>query len=127
MITDIMVQPFSSRIKQFFLTNLVLILIFCLSLSIWILFYPAYMSADAIAQYMQALAGTYDDWHPPIMAVILHYVLIMGGSISILTLTQTLSGCFGIYFLAQEILLQKNASSKKITWAPFYILLILIL
>lgn len=85
------------------------------------------MSADSIVQYQQALYSSYDDWHPPIMAILLHYLQPIGGGVQIVTLIQTLSGCFGVYFLAREILIQRNASAKKITWPPFYILLILIL
>lgn len=122
-----MTLSFLLKPKQFLLKNPALILVFCISIIIWILFYPAYMSADAITQYGQALNQTYEDWHPPIMAILLHYVLAMGGGVQTFTLIQTLSGSFGIYLLAREILLQKNVSDKKISWYPFYIFLILIL
>lgn len=32
------------------------------------LFWPGYVQYDSLAQYGQALSGTYDDWHPPVMA-----------------------------------------------------------
>ncbi|WP_267397327.1 hypothetical protein [Sphingomonas sp. GC_Shp_1] len=32
------------------------------------LFWPGFAMYDSLAQYGQALSGTYDDWHPPIMA-----------------------------------------------------------
>lgn len=44
------------------------------------LFWPGYALYDATVQFQQALAGRYDDWHPPIMAWLwrrLH--LIVGG------------------------------------------------
>lgn len=115
------------NLKQFFFKNPALVLVFCISIIIWIMFYPAYMSADAITQYAQALYQSYDDWHPPIMAVLLHYVLVMGGGVQTFTLVQILAGSFGTYFLAHEILLQKNTPAKKAVWYPFYIYLILIL
>ncbi|HRG37053.1 MAG TPA: hypothetical protein PK289_00840 [Bacteroidia bacterium] len=85
------------------------------------------MSADALVQYGQALYQNYEDWHPPIMAILLHYTLALGGGVQTFTLIQTLAGSFGVYLLAQEILLQKNVSDKKVIWYPFYIFLILIL
>ena len=85
------------------------------------------MSADAITQYAQALYESYDDWHPPIMAIILHYTLSLGGGVHTITLIQILCGCFGIYLLAQELLLQKNTTHSKASWYSFYILIILLL
>ena len=32
------------------------------------LFWPGYAMYDTVAQYEQVLSGTYDDWHPPVMA-----------------------------------------------------------
>ncbi|MGP7795917.1 hypothetical protein [Sphingomonas sp. CLY1604] len=40
-------------------------LLFVASLAI---FWPGYLQYDSLVQYQQALSGTYDDWHPPIMA-----------------------------------------------------------
>jgi hypothetical protein len=31
-------------------------------------FWPGYVAYDSVAQYGQAITGTYDDWHPPAMA-----------------------------------------------------------
>lgn len=104
-----------------------LLFVFLIVVVLWLLFYPAYMSADSLVQYGQAVSGVYEDWHPPIMAVTLHYILLLGGSISTITFLQTVSGCFGIYALGKEILIQRNATEKKIKWVPLYILLILIL
>ena len=104
-----------------------LLLVISISFILWMLFYPAYMSADSLVQYQQALAGSYEDWHPPVMAIFMHYILLLGGGISLVTLLQTLAGCLGVYLLAKEILRQKNIPIQKQTWAPFYILMILIL
>ncbi len=107
--------------------HLVFILIFLLSLILWLLFYPAYLNADGVVQYSQAITGVYEDWHPPVMAIILHYILLLGGGIATITFLQTFLGCTGIYLLGHELLRDKNVSKKKKTWLPFYILLILIL
>ncbi|PZF74188.1 hypothetical protein [Taibaiella soli] len=34
--------------------------------------YPGFISPDTIDQYHQALTGVYDDWHPPVMALLWH-------------------------------------------------------
>jgi hypothetical protein len=36
----------------------------------FIAFYPGFLSPDGIDQYQQAISGQYNDWHPPIMAVL---------------------------------------------------------
>ena len=41
------------------------LILFGLSL---LIFAPGYVEYDSVGQYAQALTGTYDDWHPPIMA-----------------------------------------------------------
>mgnify|MGYP000391599521 CR=1 FL=1 len=33
-------------------------------------FYPGYMSPDSVRQLKQARSASYDDWHPPIMALV---------------------------------------------------------
>ncbi len=38
-------------------------------------FYPGSMSFDSDQQFQQALSGTYEDWHPPIMAWLWHNLL----------------------------------------------------
>lgn len=116
-----------TKAKNILFQNPALILVFCISIILWLLFFPAYMSADSLVQYSQSLTGIYEDWHPPIMAIILHYILLLGGGISTITLIQTVFGCLGIYLLGKEILIQKNISKEKSIWAPFYILLILLL
>lgn len=32
------------------------------------LFWPGYVQYDSLGQYRQALSGSYEDWHPPVMA-----------------------------------------------------------
>ena len=74
------------------------------ALVVWRIFFPALMSYDSIVQYGQALAGRYDNWHPPLMAIVLHYVFSLGGAIGILMLAQCLAGAFGVRALAAEVM-----------------------
>jgi hypothetical protein len=65
------------------------------AVALWLIFYPALMSADSLEQYRQATAGRFNDWHPPIMSIVLMGVLKMGADIQFLTLLQSLAGLFG--------------------------------
>ena len=38
-------------------------------------FYPGSMSVDSWQQFQQATSGSYNDWHPPIMAWVWHHLL----------------------------------------------------
>lgn len=93
---------------------------------IWHVFYPAFMSPDSIGQYKQALTGEYDDIHPPLMAKVLHFFMLMGSGIGAVTLAQTLLGCFGIYLLSRQILVFFNVNEKICTWFPLALLLFFI-
>lgn len=84
------------------------------------------MNGDSVSQYGQAVTGNYDDWHPPVMAIMLHYVLRLGGNIGILTLIQIVSGCLGIYLLSKKILGLFNISGNKYSYLPLLLLLILL-
>lgn len=48
---------------------LLCVLFFCINVFAC---YPGFVSPDTIDQYQQALTGMYDDWHPPIMALLWH-------------------------------------------------------
>lgn len=43
-----------------------------------LLFWPGVVTFDGVIQYRQALAGRYDDWHPPVMAALWHALLRLG-------------------------------------------------
>lgn len=47
------------------------IILFCLAI---LVFYPGAMSIDSYSQLGQARINWYNDWHPPVMAVIWHYL-----------------------------------------------------
>lgn len=99
-----------------------------LSVILWMIFSPALMNADSIVQYKQALAGNFDDWHPPIMSIVVYYIILMGGGIAVVTFLQVVSGCIGIYYLSKEVLKLLNVvSEKQLIIFPFIILIILLL
>lgn len=83
------------------------------------------MNGDSIVQYGQAASGVYDDWHPPIMAILLHYVLRLGGGIGVITLAQVILGYVGIYLLSEEILHQSGITGKTVTYFPLVLVIAL--
>jgi hypothetical protein len=76
-----------------------LIILFILNLFI---FWPGQVSPDSLAQLKEALAGTYTDPNPPIMAIVWHYLLFIfpyTTGMLIFHLTLLYSSCF-IFFQA---------------------------
>lgn len=72
-----------------------------LGLVLWRVFFPAIMNYDAIVQFRQAWEGRYTDWHPPLMALVLHLFLKAGRNVGALVLVQCLAGLFGVLALAR--------------------------
>ncbi|MFL6232583.1 MAG: hypothetical protein ACJ76N_05560 [Thermoanaerobaculia bacterium] len=70
------------------------------ALLVWRIFFPALMSFDSWVQFRQAWAGQYDDWHPPLMAIVLHQCFRIGRNIGLVTLVQCLAGLLGVRALA---------------------------
>jgi hypothetical protein len=70
------------------------------ALGLWRVFFPGLMSADSIAQYGQALTGQYNDWHPPLMAIVLHQCFRIGRGIGLVTFVQCVAGLLGVRALA---------------------------
>jgi hypothetical protein len=102
------------------------VLVLVIAFILWMVFYPAYMNADSVTQYSEGVLGIYDDWHPPIMSIVVHYVHRLGGGIGMITLLQVMSGCFGIYLLSREIMRSWSASPRAIRWYPFFLLVFLL-
>jgi hypothetical protein len=99
------------------------------ALALWRLFFPGLMSSDSIAQYGQALTGLYNDWHPPLMAIVLHLVFLLGGAIGILMLGQCLAGVFGVRALAGSVialLARDRLSERRTAWLSLAVLLALL-
>lgn len=99
------------------------------ALLLWRVFFPGLMSADSIAQYGQALTGRYNDWQPPLMAIVLHAVFSLGGAIGILMLAQCLAGVFGVRALARAVialLYGDRIPERRAAWLPLLVLLVLL-
>jgi hypothetical protein len=97
-----------------------------LAILYWIICYPAFMSADSMVQYIQAVSGTYTDMHPPLMAIVLHYVLKTGGTIGAVTLIQSISGCIGVYLLSLAIFSLLCPTLKNTNYLSLLVLVILL-
>jgi hypothetical protein len=96
----------------------------------WRLFFPGLMSADSIAQYQQALDGRYSDWHPPLMAIVLHYVFSAGGALGLLMLAQCLGGVLGLRALARatlRLLFADRLAPRRVEWLSLSVALLLLL
>ena len=62
-----------ARLERFWVPLLALALAF----GTFALRYPGALSPDATAQYQQAITGSYNDWHPPVMAYLWSKLLIL--------------------------------------------------
>jgi hypothetical protein len=71
-------------------------LLAAVALLIWRIFFPALMSADSFAQFRQAWDGAYTDWHPPLMAIVLHLLFRLGHGIGAVTGVQCVAGMLGV-------------------------------
>jgi hypothetical protein len=99
------------------------------ALLLWRVFFPGLMSADSIAQYGQALTGRYNDWQPPLMAIVLHAVFSLGGAIGILMLAQCAAGVFGVRALVRAVialLYGDRIPERRAAWLPLLVLLALL-
>ena len=71
---------------------------------LWAVFYPSLMCNDSLAWYEQATVGVYDDWHPPLPALVLAAFLHAGPGLGGVLLVQCLFACFGVVVFAKEAL-----------------------
>ncbi|HEY2291536.1 MAG TPA: hypothetical protein VGM86_12620 [Thermoanaerobaculia bacterium] len=100
------------------------------ALALWRLFFPGLMSQDSIIQYGQAVTGQYNDWQPPLMAIVLRAVLGLGGALGLLMLAQCLAGVFGVRALAREsleLLCGDRVPPRRAAWLALLVLLLLLL
>jgi len=93
----------TSIIKHIKLLPFIIIYLF-VSISVWLIYYPANMSPDSMNQYAQAVSGNYTDWHPPIMAFALKVFMHAGIDIGELMFLQCILGVFGIRSLSKAVL-----------------------
>lgn len=94
---------------------------------IWRIYYPGLMSPDSIDQYGQAYFGSFVDWHPPLMSIVLRLVMKLGGGIGSLILFQCFAAVFGLrnllslalrFFSDQKAL---SAHPSKFLFAKFFL------
>ncbi len=90
------------------------VLLFALNLA---LHYPGEMNQDSTGQYLQVLAGRYNDWHPPIMAALWSKLrLIAEGPVTLLVFH------LAMHWLAFGLLADALAASGRITAARLMLL-----
>lgn len=97
---------------------------------VWVVFRPGLLSHDSITQYEQAVGGWYTDWHPPLISVVLHYVLALGGSLSRLMLVQSVAGALGVWAFARAVkrsLFGDRLSSGQVAWLSLGVLVLLLM
>lgn len=66
----------------------------------WAIQFPGNMNPDSIDQYSQAISGKYNDWHQPIMSIIMSGVMACGCDLGLVTLIEASVGTAGLYVLA---------------------------
>ena len=69
---------------------------------IWCIFRPGFLDGDGLGAYASSQTDLYNDWNPPIIPLLLHWVQRHGGSHDQLVLIQCITGCLGVYFLARQ-------------------------
>ncbi len=109
--------------------RLVDLLTVAVAFALWRLFFPGLMSADSIAQYGQAVTGRYNDWQPPLLAIVLKVVLASGGGIGLVTLGQCVAGTFGIRALATSWLAafyDGRLPPRRLAWISLTVLVLLL-
>ena len=72
------------------------LLLTILAVILWRIFFPALMTVDSVGQLRQAWIGVYDNWHPPLMAIVLHGFIKVGRNVGAVMLVQCLTGLFGV-------------------------------
>jgi hypothetical protein len=100
------------------------------ALLIWRIFFPALMSFDSFVQYRQAWVGQYDDWHPPLMAIVLHQCFRLGRGIGLVTFVQCLAGLLGVRALAAAWMAAAPGTAvppRRAGWAAAGVALLLLL
>lgn len=107
--------------KKISIRNLCFWQVILLSLTvlvIWQIYYPGLMSPDSMAQYQQAQGGYFNDWHPPLMSIVLWAVMKLGGGIGLLILIQCFFAVFGLRrLIALSILFFSNQTiGKQTAW-----------
>ncbi|HEY2291537.1 MAG TPA: hypothetical protein VGM86_12625 [Thermoanaerobaculia bacterium] len=107
-----------------------LVLVAGAALLVWRIFFPALMSFDSWTQFRQAWAGRYDDWHPPLMAIVLHQCFRLGRGIGLVTFVQCVAGLLGVRALAAawlEAIFGTAVPPRRADWIAAGVALLLLL
>lgn len=72
-------------------------------LAVLVLCYPGGMSWDSTYQYNQALSGTYDEFHPPLMAFVWHGLLALHRGPFVMIVLHNVMFWVGIALIARRI------------------------
>lgn len=112
------------RREKYLLPDVLTVLV---CLLVWAVFFPGLMSNDSVVQYGEALTGRYADWHPPLMSILLHFVLVLGGRLGALMLAQCLAGAFGVRALVRSALKLFRGDRLPAGWAAWLSLAVLLL
>ncbi|MGI8470109.1 MAG: hypothetical protein ACR2N3_16840 [Pyrinomonadaceae bacterium] len=104
------------------------LLLFFIALLIWLIFYPGLFSNDSANQYGQAINEKFTNWHPPLMAIVLSFVLKLGGNVGLLILLQCAAAILGVRSLTRQFLISFfPQSNRKIiiitTLVPLFLLI----
>lgn len=75
-----------------------------LGVGIWMIFRPGSIDPDGLFQYEQATVGQYDNWFPPVMSIITRVYVRAGLRLGAVTLTESVLGCLGLWYLAHSLL-----------------------
>lgn len=97
---------------------------------LWAVFRPGLLSFDSIAQYGQALRGSYTDWHPALISIALHFVLALGGSLSRFMALQCLAGALGVFAFARAAMRRLHGERlppRRAAWLALATLLVLLI
>jgi hypothetical protein len=127
-------QPFvdsSERTHMDFLRRrLPLLTAILAAVVVWLVFAPGNLSYDSFLQYRQALAHTYSNWHPPIMAIMLAIVMFYGGGIGTLMLLQCVAGVLGVRAWALAVIEQLSRdrwTPRRLQWTATLVALVMLL
>ena len=83
-------------------------------------FAPGYMSPDSVAQLVEARAGAYTDWHPPVMSALWSLLdAVIPGPLGMLILQVTLF-FLGAYLLFRAVKLPAKAAVLLVFAVAFY-------
>lgn len=101
----------------------------CAAVGIWLVFRPGIFTPDSIMQIDQAVAGRFNDHHPPVMAIFLSLILPLGAKVSHVVLAQCLLGVLGVFCLAREVIRSATGESLgagTLRWTALFATLILL-